>query len=97
MPGYEYVAEAELISMCMKEKKTMKATVDGVLRHRQKIESHGVFEAHLPQLIPLLYIEEIYMAETIFHLGKLIGDSIPLVTTIILEFVVNINLRLIRF
>ena len=87
VPGYEYVAAAELMGMSVKGKKTMNVSLKDILQHWKGTESHGVFEAHLPQLIPLYYVEEVYIPKIIFEslhrnaqesAQKIFGDSLHL-------------------
>jgi hypothetical protein len=85
IPGYEYAAASELIAITGAHKKTMDVSIQDILNRWKKVDSHDVFEAHLPQLIPLDYIEEIYIPKKIFtsltiaaqeSANKIFGDSL---------------------
>ncbi|CAF1175267.1 unnamed protein product [Adineta steineri] len=67
IPGYEYVAAAELIAMTGLHKKTMDINIKDILNRWKKVDSHQVFEAHLPQLIPLDYIDAVYIPKNLFN------------------------------
>lgn len=67
IPGYEYAAALELIASTMIYKKTATITRGDVIDRCTKIESHRLFESHLPQLIPLNYIERVYMPTNLFE------------------------------
>ncbi|CAF3812014.1 unnamed protein product [Rotaria sp. Silwood1] len=66
--GYEYATALELIAMMSQslKKKSMNINLDTILKHWLTRDSHTVIEAHLPQLIPLDYIDHIYMSQNIF-------------------------------
>ena len=49
------------------EEKTMNITLDKILDRWCQGYSHEVIEAHLPQLIPLDYIDHIYMPQNIWN------------------------------
>lgn len=66
IPGYEYAAAAELIAVTGSQKKTMDVDLKTILHRWKKVDSHQVFEAHLPQLVPLDYVEEIYIPKNLF-------------------------------
>ncbi|CAF4937521.1 unnamed protein product, partial [Rotaria socialis] len=60
VPGYEYAAAAaELIVISGLLRNTINADVQDIITRWNKVDSHQVLEAHLPQLVPLDYIEEI--------------------------------------
>ncbi|CAF1449120.1 unnamed protein product, partial [Rotaria sordida] len=69
VPGYEDATALELIAMTSRyyEKKSMKIDLQKILKRWCDVDSHEVIEAHLPQLIPLDYIDHIYMTEEIFN------------------------------
>ncbi|CAF1007420.1 unnamed protein product, partial [Didymodactylos carnosus] len=50
------------------QKKVTDVDVDlkTILKYWTTVDSHQVFEGHLPQLIPLDYIEEVYIPKTLF-------------------------------
>jgi hypothetical protein len=66
VPGYEYAAAAELMAITGLHNKTMDGDVRAILNRWKKTESHQVFEAHLPQLVPLDYVEEIFIPKNTF-------------------------------
>ncbi|CAF1178661.1 unnamed protein product [Rotaria sordida] len=66
IPGYEYAAAAELIAVSGLQKKTMDIDLKTILNYWTKADSHQVFEAHLPRLVPLDYIEEVYIPKNLF-------------------------------
>ncbi|CAF1104234.1 unnamed protein product [Adineta ricciae] len=65
--GYEYATALELIAVTSHKSKLKPSEVDldKVLERWNTVDSHEVIEAHLPQLIPLDYIEHIYMPKTV--------------------------------
>ena len=66
-PRYEYAAAAELIASTGKNKQTMDVDLDSIIRQWKQVDSHFVFEGHLPPLIPLDYIENVYMPKNLFE------------------------------
>ena len=85
MPGYEYAVALELIAVTGVKKTSMDVNVHDIFDRWKKVDSHEVFEAHLPQLIPLDYVEEIYIAKNLFaslseaaqkSTKKIFGDSL---------------------
>ncbi|CAF3410048.1 unnamed protein product [Rotaria socialis] len=70
VPGYEYTTALELIATTShkfsSEKLGLEVNLDQILKHWLKTDSHSVIEAHLPQLIPLDYIEHIYMPKVTY-------------------------------
>ncbi|CAF1025353.1 unnamed protein product [Rotaria sordida] len=67
IPGYEYAAAAELMAVSGLRKKTMDVDLKGIIHRWKEVDSHEVFEAHLPQLVPLDYIDEIYIPKNLFN------------------------------
>ncbi|CAF1163722.1 unnamed protein product [Rotaria sordida] len=69
IPGYEYAAALELIAVTShkSEKRPADIKLREVIDRWCKADSHQVIEAHLPQLIPLDYIDHIYMPNTIYN------------------------------
>ncbi|CAF4577394.1 unnamed protein product, partial [Didymodactylos carnosus] len=55
--GYEYSAALELMATTGLEKKTIQVELEDIIKRWLIVDSHHVFEAHLPQLIPLNYID----------------------------------------
>ncbi|CAF3101073.1 unnamed protein product [Rotaria sp. Silwood2] len=64
--GYEYAAAAELIAVSGLQMKTMNVDLKTIIDRWTKVDSHQVFEAHLPRLVPLDYIEEVYIPRNLF-------------------------------
>jgi hypothetical protein len=67
LSGYDYAAAMELMAMTGLKKKTMDVKLKDVIDHWMHIDPHEVLEAHLPQLIPLDYIDHIYMPKNVFN------------------------------
>ncbi|CAF2891665.1 unnamed protein product [Rotaria sp. Silwood2] len=69
MPGYERAAALEMITTTSHflKKKTMNIDLKMIIESCLEVDSHRSMEAHLPQLIPLDYIDHIYMAQNIFE------------------------------
>ncbi|CAF3772226.1 unnamed protein product [Rotaria sp. Silwood1] len=66
-PRYEYAAAAELVASTGKNKQTMDVDLDSIIRQWNQVDSHYVFEGHLPPLIPLDYIENVYVPKNLFE------------------------------
>ncbi|CAM4822397.1 unnamed protein product, partial [Rotaria magnacalcarata] len=68
IPGYEYATALELIATTSQtlKKKSMNIDLPTILKRWLTVDSHMTIEAHLPQLIPLDYIDHIYMSKNIF-------------------------------
>jgi uncharacterized protein (TIGR02452 family) len=66
IPGYDYVAAMELMALTGLKKKTMDVKLKDVQEHWMSVDPHEVFESHLPHLIPLDYIDHIYMPRNVF-------------------------------
>ena len=66
--NYEHAAAAELTGITAKEleKNFQDICLEEVIEQWMKTDPHRRFEAHLPALIPLDYIDHIYMPESIF-------------------------------
>lgn len=67
IPRYEDAAAIELIAATILNKKTTNITLNDVIERWITAESHRVFESHLPQLIPLDYIERVYIPQNLFE------------------------------
>ncbi|CAF1452297.1 unnamed protein product, partial [Didymodactylos carnosus] len=65
--GYEYSAALELMATTGLEKKQIQVELTDIINRWTSVDSHHIFEAHLPQLIPLNYIDYIYMPKNIFE------------------------------
>ena len=66
VPHYEHAAATELAASTGLNKETMNVTLNDVLQRWMNADSHDVFECHLPQLIPLDYIDRVYMPKNLF-------------------------------
>ncbi|CAF3753117.1 unnamed protein product [Rotaria sp. Silwood1] len=68
VPGYEYATALELIAITshILHEKLAEIDLDKVIERWLKVDSHQTIEAHLPPLIPLDYIEHIYMPQSIY-------------------------------
>ena len=64
---YEYAAATELIASTGVKKKSMNVTLQDIIDRWMNVDSHDVFESHLPQLIPLDYVDCVYMPKNIFE------------------------------
>ncbi|CAF0936731.1 unnamed protein product [Rotaria sordida] len=66
--GYEYATALELIATISQDlkKKSMNIDLETILNCWLARDSHKNIEGHLPQLIPLDYIEHIYIPQNIF-------------------------------
>ncbi|CAF1558378.1 unnamed protein product, partial [Adineta steineri] len=63
VPGYDYAVALELMAMTSSyfNKATMNIDLQTIIQRWLLADSHQNIEAHLPQLIPLDYIDHIYM------------------------------------
>ncbi|CAF1531382.1 unnamed protein product [Adineta ricciae] len=68
IPGYEHAAALELIAFTSQHfgLKSMNITLDKILERWFEVDSHLTIEGHLPQLIPLSYIEHIYIPQNLY-------------------------------
>ena len=64
--GYEHAAAAELVAAAGTNKRTMDIDLQAVLKHWKSVSSDQSFEGHLPDLIPLDYIAEVYIPRNVF-------------------------------
>ena len=67
VPDYEYAAARELIALTGLDQKSTNVDLQSVLKRWMTVDSHEVFEGHLPQLIPLDYIDSVYMPKNVFQ------------------------------
>ncbi|CAF1191569.1 unnamed protein product [Adineta steineri] len=65
---YDYVTALELMAITGLQKQTMQVDLASVIRRWGFKDGHQVIEAHLPQLIPLSYIEYIFIPKNVFDL-----------------------------
>nr|ACD54723.1 unknown [Adineta vaga] len=70
IPGYEYAAALELIAFTSQHfgLNSMNITLDKIIERWFNVDSHLTIEGHLPQLIPLSYIEHIYIPQNLYNL-----------------------------
>ena len=68
VPDYDYAAALELMALTSLDlkKDTLNVTLDQVKQHWMHVDSHSVFESHLPQLVPLDYVDHVYIPKNIF-------------------------------
>jgi hypothetical protein len=66
VPRYENAAATELVASTGFNNKSMNVTLEDVIEHWIDMEAHQVFECHLPQLIPLDYIDRVYIPQNMF-------------------------------
>ena len=65
--GYEEAAAAELLALTgLAAKSTTNVDLNAIKNRWLTTDSHFVFESHLPQLIPLDYIERVFIAQSTF-------------------------------
>ena len=67
VPGYEYAAALEIIAFAGLKEKTMDVNLTKIFDRWKKSDSHKAIEAHVPKLIPLDYIDHIYMAQETYN------------------------------
>jgi len=90
IPGYEYAAALEMIAVAsnVTNLETINVKLDTVLENWKQLNSHQTIEAHLPSLIPLDYIEHVYMRISTFKsfnkdtqatIQSLLGNNITIV------------------
>ncbi len=69
VPGYDYATALELMALTglHTKRQTMNISLQDILDQWVKHDSHRNIEAHLPQLIPLDYIDHIYIPKNLFN------------------------------
>ena len=67
VPRFEYAAAAELIASTGLAKKSANVSLDDIIQRWVEVDSHETFECHLPQLIPLDYVDRVYIPKNIFE------------------------------
>ena len=69
VPGYEYAAAFELLAVTATELGITPhdLSLDQVIEQWMAADPHQRFEAHLPALIPLDYIDHVYMPKSLFE------------------------------
>ena len=95
-PRYEYSAAAELIAAAGKNKKTMNINLDNIKKFWPEVDSHFVFEGHLPALIPLDYIENVFVPKNLFESlskeSQILAKEIFKTSLILVELDVDLSL-----
>ena len=66
VPRYEYAAAIELAAVTGQNVQSMTVDLNHVLHRWKSVDSHETFEGHLPQLIPLDYVDHVYMPQNVF-------------------------------
>ena len=66
VPRYEYAAAAELVAITGQNQRTMAVDLRSIIQRWMNVDAHEVFEGHLPPLIPLDYIDYVYMPTNVF-------------------------------
>jgi hypothetical protein len=69
VPGYEYAAALELIAFTSFDLKlnSMNIDLDKILKRWLNVDAHLTVEGHLPQLIPLSYIDHVYIPKNFYN------------------------------
>eukprot|EP00741_Cyanophora_paradoxa_P017593 tig00021012_g16993.t1 len=66
-PGWHETAAREVTAWVRAKTGKEKPTLEDVLAYWEGVDSHFVFECHLPRLVPLSYVEKIIMPKDIFE------------------------------
>ncbi|CAF1251272.1 unnamed protein product [Didymodactylos carnosus] len=64
---YEYAAASELVALTGLDQQSMNVDLEAILQRWISVDSHQTFEGHLPQLIPLDYIDRVYISKNVFE------------------------------
>ncbi|CAF1400775.1 unnamed protein product, partial [Didymodactylos carnosus] len=67
LDNYEYVTALELMGLAGRDRKTMNVGLQDIINYFLEVDSHQTVEVHLPQLIPLSYIDKIYVPKNVFE------------------------------
>ncbi|CAF0757815.1 unnamed protein product [Adineta steineri] len=67
VPRYEYATAMELAAITGRDIQSMDVDINDVLHRWNTVDSHETFEGHLPQLIPLDYVDCVYMPINVFE------------------------------
>ncbi|CAF5045329.1 unnamed protein product, partial [Rotaria sp. Silwood1] len=67
IPGYDYITALELKAIIGLKHQTMDVDLSNIIDRYKCVDAHQVIEAHLPQLIPLSYIDHIIMPKNVFE------------------------------
>ena len=66
IPNYESAVALQLMASAGSDRKTTDVDLQTIIKWWRSNDSHMVLESHLPQLIPVDYIDHIYMPRQIF-------------------------------
>ncbi|CAF4956701.1 unnamed protein product [Rotaria sp. Silwood1] len=64
---YEYATATELVASAGLDHQSMNVNIEAILQKWISVDSHQTLEAHLPQLIPLDYIDRVYIPKDVFE------------------------------
>ncbi|UJR19614.1 hypothetical protein I4U23_022748 [Adineta vaga] len=67
IPRYEYATANEFLAMVSQMQKSMNVNTNSILQWWTIVDSHFVFESHLPQLISLDYIDNVCTPKNLFE------------------------------
>ena len=67
IPDYETAAALQLMAVAGMNKKTADVSLKKITKWWSKVNSHKVFEAHLPELTLLDFIDYVYMPQTVLN------------------------------
>ncbi|CAF3890637.1 unnamed protein product, partial [Rotaria magnacalcarata] len=69
VPGYEHAAALELIAFSSFDLKlnTLNIDLDKIFKRWVTVDAHLTVEGHLPQLIPLSYIDHVYIPKNLYE------------------------------
>ncbi|CAF3383056.1 unnamed protein product [Rotaria socialis] len=69
VPGYDYATALELMALTSHyyKLKSMDVTLNRILERWVNVDSHINIEGHLPQLIPLSYIDHIFIPKNLYE------------------------------
>ncbi|CAF1487247.1 unnamed protein product [Adineta ricciae] len=99
--GYETITALELMAITGGEKRPMKADLKNIIQRWETVDSHQIIETHLPQLIPLSYVDHIYMPKNVFNSLSLVSQQnaqeIFGKKLTVTKHVVNLNVELMAF
>ena len=67
IPNYESAVALQLMASAGSDRKTADVDLQTIIKWWRNNDSHMVLESHLPQLIPLDYIDHVYMSREIYN------------------------------
>ncbi|CAF1363753.1 unnamed protein product [Rotaria magnacalcarata] len=67
VPRYEYATTLELVASAGFEHQSMDVNLETILENWISVDSHQILEGHLPQLIPLDYVDRVYIPKNTFE------------------------------